>query len=61
VKRGRPATLGIPVEFRNLRRWGKARSVRVVQGPVRLEFPIDCLPPIFPDPLRQSCFQVRHD
>lgn len=64
MKRGRPAYLGVPVEFRNLKRWGKgARAVRCVEvvGLAQLEFPLDHLPAMFPDPVRQSCFMVRHD
>lgn len=75
MKRGRPIAEGLPVEIVELRLWGKrgtacAVPVRVLPEPRRqLEFPFECLlplslqclPPLFPDPSRQSCFQVRHD
>lgn len=67
MKRGRPIDRGLPVELVEIALWGKrgtarAVPVRVLAEPRRqLEFPLECLPPLFPDPSRQSCFQVRHD
>ena len=62
---GRPAVWGVPLEIRQLWAWGKVPvqlSLPVVnEEPGQLVFPLDHLPAYFPDPLRQSCFQVRHD
>lgn len=64
-RRGRPALLGVPSWLRDFHAWGGSKRVAVV-GVRQLEFPLECVMPIkvgpqFPDPLRQGCFQVRHD
>ena len=62
---GRPATWGVPREIRELRAWGKSApklGLPVVnEEPLQLVFLFEHLRASFPDPLRQSCFQVRHD
>lgn len=61
---GRPPALGVPRWLRDLRAWGGSRRKRI--RVVQLELPLNCTVPIkltpqFPDPIRQGCFQVRHD